>query len=82
VVIADWIDDPWAKPFVESGSVLVVKGKARLADVVRKALHDKRAARAIAPKINKFLYEQTYKQDGRATERMVALAKRMAIKKV
>ena len=77
VVIADWLNDPWAKPFVNSGSVISVNDKSQLAAAVRKALHDKQIRKRLAPMIKKFVYEQTYKQDGRATERVVALAKGM-----
>lgn len=82
VVVADWLSDPWARPFVESGSVISVKNKDQLAEAVRKALYDRQTLRRLSPKVRKFVHEQTYKQDGRATERVVALAKRMAKRKV
>jgi hypothetical protein len=56
---------------------LRVSSEADLIPAIKKALYDEKTIEKIKAEGKKFVYDHAYKQDGKATERLVDLIERM-----
>ncbi|UCD03766.1 MAG: CDP-glycerol glycerophosphotransferase family protein, partial [Candidatus Woesearchaeota archaeon] len=62
-------------PLFDTNAVIVTKNKKELSENIRKILYDKKTKDIIKNNIKKFVFEQAYKQDGKATERIINIIK-------
>jgi CDP-glycerol glycerophosphotransferase (TagB/SpsB family) len=64
-------------PFAEDGAAIGVYKKNHLSSAINKALNDESAKKLLRINQKKTIYEQTYKFDGRSTERVINLMFKM-----
>lgn len=77
VIIANLIKDPSASIFARGGGAVSVKERKDLTTTVKKTLYNKRIKEKLKKGRKRFVYQHTYKQDGKATERVINLIKKM-----
>jgi CDP-glycerol glycerophosphotransferase (TagB/SpsB family) len=77
VIIANLVKSPISYPLAEGGAALSVKRAEELSEAVKKALYDKKTKVKLKKGRKTFVYQHTYKQDGKSTERVVGLIKMM-----
>jgi len=77
VIIANLVEDPWARIFAESEATIAVKKAEDLADAVKKVLYNKQIERKLKKGRKEFIYKHAYKQDGKATEKVIKVIKQM-----
>jgi CDP-glycerol glycerophosphotransferase (TagB/SpsB family) len=65
-------------PFAESGAAIGVYSEKDLKQAIKNALCDDSTKERLRRDRGKFVYEQTYLSDGKATERIVNLTEEMA----
>jgi CDP-glycerol glycerophosphotransferase (TagB/SpsB family) len=76
VIVVNLWKQPDILPWVKEGAVLGVYDPQELAPVIKKALLNKEAIHRELANQSKFVYNHTYKNDGKATERVIAVIKR------
>jgi hypothetical protein len=69
------LEDPL--PFAESGAAIGVYEESDLVPAIKIGLYDDHARKKLREARKKFVFEQSYKQDGKATERVVELIEQM-----
>jgi UDP-N-acetylglucosamine 2-epimerase len=73
------LEDPI--PFAESGAAIGVYRKEETEQAIRDGLYDEAVRERLAKDREKFVFEQAYKKDGKATERIVDLIEQMVSEK-
>jgi len=69
------LEDPL--PYAESGATLGVYVERDLVEAIKKGLYDENVKEKLRDAREKFVFEQSYKRDGKATERVVELIEQM-----
>jgi len=64
-------------PYSKSGAAIGVYDEQELLPAIESILYDENVRKELSIKRNKFVYEQTYKQDGNASKRVVKLIDQM-----
>lgn len=77
VIIINLDNKPEVIPFVQSGAALGVYKPENIASTIKDALYNEEIRKKLEEKRKKFVYEQAYMVDGKATERVVALIEKM-----
>ena len=65
-------------PFAESGAAIGVYSEKDLKQAIKNGFYDDSTKEGFVMTEEKFVYEQTYLSDGKATERIVNLTEEMA----
>jgi len=76
VIVVNFSKSPDILPWVQEGAVLGVYDPQELAPVIKKALFNEEAIRQELANRSKFVYNHTYKNDGKATERVIGVIKK------
>jgi len=66
---------PDIMPYAESGAAIGVYNPGDVKQVIKSVLEKKEIREKLAKKAKKFIYDQCYKMDGKASERIVSLIK-------
>jgi len=77
VIIINLDNKPEVIPYVQSGAALGVYKPEDIISVIKDALYNEEIRKKLEEKRKKFVYEQAYMVDGKATERVVKLIEEM-----